>query len=115
MRGVKEYLEKKLANIDELDGDIEVIKVNVQIDHVHLIMVIPPRLSVSSVVGYMKAYTGKRLKEKFGYLGRTYPTKSGIWSRGYCVSTFGMSEKVIHDYVEHQAKQDNGQLTFTLG
>ena len=48
VKGVKQYAEKIFRNIEDLDGDIEVIKTNVQIDHVHMIVVIPPRLSISN-------------------------------------------------------------------
>lgn len=52
VKGIKEYLEKVIMNLDELDEDIEVEKVNVQEDHVHIIMVIPPRVSVAQVVQF---------------------------------------------------------------
>ena len=113
MKGVKEYFEKKIRGIG-LDPDIEVVKVNAQPDHVHLVIVIPPRVSVAEVVQYMKSQTGSLLKAKFPFLQHLFTGREGVWSRGYCVSGMGMDEKEILAYVEHQGKEDRGQLKLTL-
>ena len=110
VKGVKEYLEKMLMHMEELDTDIEVKKVNVQDDHVHVVVVIPPRVSVASVDQYMKSHTGKKLKDKFEFMKKAIFGRGGIWSRGYCVSSIGLNEKAILSYVEHQGKDDSGQL-----
>ena len=65
LKGVQEYLEKLFTNMDGLDEDIEVRKANVQKDHIHIVVVIPPRVSVANVIKYMKSLSGKKLKEKF--------------------------------------------------
>ena len=113
VKGVKEYFEKKIYSIG-LNGDIEVIKVNAQLDHIHLVIVIPPRISVAEVVQYIKSQTGSLLKAKFLFLKHNFTGREGIWSRGYCVSGVGMSEKEILAYVEHQGKEDHGQLKIDL-
>ena len=100
-------------HVEGLDDDIEVMKVNVQVDHVHLVVMIPPRLSVAEVVQYMKSRSGKKLRERFGFI-RKAMRRGGIWSRGYCVSTVGMNEETILRYVEHQEKEDSGQLRLEL-
>ena len=115
IEGVKEYLEKLFKDMDGIDEDIEVRKVNVQKDHVHIIMVIPPRVSVASVIKYMKSQSGRKLKERFEFMKRVMYGRGGIWSRGYCVSTIGLNEKAIMDYVEYQYKEDTGQLKLELG
>ena len=97
-----------------MEEDIEVIKVNVQLDHIHLVVVIPPRVSVASVVQYMKSQTSKKLKEKFEFMRKAIYGRSGIWSRGYCVSSIGMDERTILAYVEYQDKEDRGQLKLDL-
>ena len=101
-------------HIFELDPDIEVIKVNVQDDHVHMVIVIPPRIAVANAIQFIKTRSAKALKVKFHFLHKTYSRKSGIWSRGYCVSCIGMDEKEILAYVEHQEKEDKGQLQLVL-
>ena len=75
-----------------------------------MVVVIPPRYAVARVVQYIKLQTAKALKAKFPFLQKTYMTREGIWSRGYCVSCIGLDEKEILAYVEHQEKEDNGQL-----
>ena len=114
VKGVKEYTAKTLSHIPELDPDIEVIKLSVQIDHVHMVIVIPPRIAVAEVVQYIKSQSAKKLKAKFPFLHKTYASKYGIWSRGYCVSCIGLNEKEILAYVTHQEKEDKGQLQLTL-
>ena len=113
-KGVKEYAEKLLSHIPELDPDIEVVKLNVQEDHVHMVVVIPPKYAVAHVVQYIKSHSAKVLKAKFPFLKKLYFSREGIWSRGYCVSSIGLNEKEILAYVEHQEKEDKGQLQLTF-
>ena len=101
-------------NLDGLDDDIEVLKVNVQIDHVHLVAIVPPRLSVARAIQYMKSQSAKKLRERFEFIQKAI-RRGGIWSRGYCISTVGMKEETILRYVEHQEKEDRGQLMFDFG
>ena len=110
VEGVKEFTVKLLSHIPELDPDIEVAKVNVQVDHVHMVIVIPPRYAVARVVQYIKIQSAKALKAKFPFLQKVYFSRGGLWSRGYCVSCIGLNEKEILAYVEHQEKEDRGQL-----
>ena len=110
VKGVREYREKVLFHVPELDPDIEVIKVNVQEDHIHMVVVIPPKYAVARVVQYIKSRSAKALKAKFPFLKKAYFSREGIWSRGYCVSSIGLNEKEILAYVEHQEKEDTGQL-----
>lgn len=116
VKGVKEYTEKLIMQLDTLDEDIEVKRVNVQEDHVHVVIIIPPRVSVARTVQFMKSQTGKKLREKFDYIDKAMRQKGrGMWSRGYCVSTIGLNEKMIMDYVKHQEKEDKGQLELVFG
>ena len=115
IKGVKEYLEKFLSNMNGLDEDIEVRKVNILEDHVHIVIVIPPRVSIANTVKYMKSISGVKLKEKFEFMKKAMHSRGGMWSRGYCVSTVGLNEKAIMDYVKYQYKEDTGQLELELG
>ena len=112
--GVKQYTEIILRNVPNLEPDIEVIQLNVQLDHVHMVIVIPPRVAVASVVQYLKSQSAKLLKARFPFLQKVYHTGDGIWSRGYCVSSIGLNEREILAYVEHQNHEDRGQLELTL-
>jgi len=112
--GVKEYTEKILSYIPEFYPDIEVVKLNVQEDHVHMVVVIPLRIAVADAIQFIKTQSAKKLKAKFPFMQKTYARKGGIWSRGYCVSRIGLNEKEILAYVKHQEKEDKGQLQLTL-
>jgi putative transposase len=113
--GVKQYLETVLKNLNGLESDIEVLKANVQPDHVHMVIIIPPRLAVASVIQFMKSQSAKRIRKRFAYLNKVLYSRGGIWSTGYCVSTVGMDEKTILAYVQYQAQEDTGQLQLELG
>ena len=112
--GVRQYAQKLLKSLDGLDPDIEVLKVNIPLDHVHMVIVIPPRVSVADAIQFIKSQSGKLLKAKFTFLEKVMWGRSGIWSRGYCVSTVGLNEKEILAYVAHQDKEDRGQLKLDL-
>src|SRR3989344_3504744 len=109
--GVKRYTEHLLTHLENLHPDIEVLKAKAPLDHVHVVLVIPPRVSVAEVVQFIKSQTGKRLKQEFPFLHKVFWGREGIWSRGYCVSTVGLNEKEILAYVEHQDRDDRGQQT----
>ena len=113
-RGVKDYARKLLAHLPDLTPDIEVIKLNVQEDHVHMVVVIPPRIAVAEVVSFLKTQSAKMLKAKFPFLNNVYLGQAGLWSRGYCVSSIGLNEKEILRYVQYQSREDSGQLRLTL-
>jgi len=114
VKGIKEYAQAVFAHIPGLDPDIEIIRVNIQKDHVHAVIVIPPRKAVADVVQYIKTYTAKVLPGKFPFLRKVYRGQDGIWSRGYCVTSLGLNEKEILRYVEYQTKDDMGQLLLPL-
>ena len=57
----------------------------------------------------------KKLKDKFEFMKKAIYGRTGIWSRGYCVSTIGLNEKAILDYVKYQSDDDKGQLKLDFG
>jgi len=114
VEGIKQYAEEILKHIPNIDPDIEVIKLNVQLDHIHMVAVIPPRISVAHAVQFIKTHSSHLIRAKFPFLKKVYRGQDGIWSRGYCVSTIGLNEKEILRYVEYQDKEDRGQLKLTL-
>ena len=92
----------------------EVVEQNIQVDHIHLLMMIPPKYAVSDVIGQIKQYTSSRLREKFAWLGKVYWKERVVWSPGYFVSTVGLDEKQITEYVRWQGHQDSGQAKLEL-
>ncbi len=114
-KGVDKYLEIKLDEIRKYYPEFEYVERNVQTDHVHLVISFPPKYSISQVVTIIKSNTGKALKEKFDFLKKLYYGREGIWSVGYFVSTVGLDEQMIRNYVKYQEKEDLGQAKLEIG
>ncbi len=112
--GVKSYLIKLFPKVMEQLPGCEIIKCNIQVDHIHLVMIIPPRYAVSVVVGKMKGITSSELRKKFEWLKKRYWKENIVWSPGYFVSTVGIEEEKVLKYVEYQERQDSGQAKLEL-
>lgn len=112
--GVAEYLEIKLDEVRKYHPEIEYLEKNIQKDHIHLLVSFPPKYSISEVVGIIKQNTGRELKNKFDFIRRTYYGRGGIWSVGYFVSTVGLDEKIIRNYIKYQQEEDSGQAKLGL-
>ena len=74
-----------------------------------MIMIIPPRYSVSDIIGQLKAQSASNLRKKFTWLSKVYWKENIVWSPGYFVSTVGIDEVSIIKYVQFQKSQDLGQ------
>lgn len=72
-------------------------------DHVHMLISIPPKYSVSQVVGYIKGKSAIHIARAYMGRGKNY-TGMSFWARGYFVSTVGRDEKVIREYIQNQEK-----------
>ena len=107
--GSRVYLRKLFPKILRSLPGCEIIEYNIQVDHIHIIMIIPPKYSVSDVIGQIKAQTASRLRKKFSWLSKVYWKENIVWSPGYFVSTVGIDEKSIIKYVQFQESQDLGQ------
>jgi len=79
-------------------------------DHLHMLMTIPPKYSISSVMGRLKSQLSSKMRKFFPWLGKVYWNENIVWSPGYFVSSVGLDEETIRKYVEHQGQQDSGQL-----
>ena len=109
--GVGKYFEKVMRNyLEEKYPDVYVEELSVQVDHVHMMVVIPPKYAVSSIVGGIKSKTSLRMKKEFGFMG----SSKQVWSIGYFVSTVGMNETVIRKYIQNQEDQDKGRAKLAL-
>ena len=77
-------------------------------DHIHMLLSIPPRYSVAMTVGYLKCKSAIRIHRE---LAKTQGTLFGrsFWSRGYCVSTVGLDEAMIRQYIRDQDKTDGDE------
>jgi putative transposase len=84
---------------------VELLEGHAMPDHIHLVLSVPPKYSLAMVVGYLKGKSAIQLHRqllgvKQGFTGKHF------WSRGYCVSTVGLDEKMIRAYVRNQEKID---------
>jgi len=112
--GIFAYFSIKLKEITKYYPQIEFKEYNHDKDHIHLLVSIPPKISVGSAVRIIKANTAKGLKKKFPFLKDTYWGTDGIWSDGYFVSTIGINEQIIKNYINNQGKEDVGQAKLVL-
>jgi putative transposase len=83
----------------------EVLELNIQPDHVHLLAMVPPKVSISGYMGTIKGRTAIRVFNKFRELKRRY-WGNHFWAKGYCVDTVGLDETKIRRYVQFQEKQE---------
>ena len=82
-------------------------------DHVHLCLSIPPKYSVANTVGFLKGKSAIRIHRE--YLGRKRNfTGFHFWARGYCVSTVGLDEAVIREYIRNQEEEEKRQEQLNL-
>lgn len=84
----------------------EVVELNVQVDHVHLLALIPPKVSVSDFVGAVKGRTAIRILNKYKKLKQKPYWGNHFWTRGYCVDTVGLDEEKVRRYVRYQDDKD---------
>lgn len=112
-KGVKTYVERGLKEIIEYHPEVIIEKYNVQEDHVHLVIEIPPKYSVSSIVGKLKQNSSRKIRERFEWLDKVYG-RGVFWSPGYFSSTVGLDEEQIKKYVEFQDKVDRGEYQLKL-
>ncbi len=81
---------------------------------IHLLVSIPPKMSVGSVVRIIKSNTDRDLKKQYPFLKKCYFGTQSVWSDGYFVSTVGVNEAVIQRYIEYQGCEDLGQAWLDL-
>ena len=104
------YGEKKraigeiLRKLCEWKG-VNIIEAECCPDHIHMLVEIPPKLSVASFVGYLKGKSSLMIYEQFEELKFKYRNRE-FWCRGYYVDTAGKTAKKIAEYIQHQLEED---------
>ena len=92
---------------------VEIIEGEVCADHVHLLLAIPPKMSVSSFVGYLKGKSSLMLFQRFCNIKFAYRNRE-FWCKGYYVDTVGKNTKVIKEYISNQLKHDQEEDQLSL-
>jgi len=91
----------------------ELVELNVQEDHVHLLVKVPPKVSISKLMGIVKGKTALQIFRQFSYLKDRPYWGNHFWAKGYCVHTVGVDAEMIRLYVKHQEKvEKNLELKF---
>jgi putative transposase len=104
------YVKREIYTLCSHKDEVEVIEANVQADHIHLVLAIPPKYAVSNIMGYLKGKLAIRVFNRHEHLRQRY--RGGrLWSRGYCVSTVGLDEEKIRKYVKWQEEKDKQDET----
>ena len=102
---IKEMVEHDIRSLCEWKECI-IEELNVQIDHVHLVVSIPPKYSVSYVMGFLKGKTAIKLFGKFPELKKKPYWGNHFWSGGYFVDTVGISMDQVKRYVKYQEEEE---------
>ena len=91
---------------------VNIINAEVCLEHIHMMIEIPPKMSVSSFMGYLKGKSSLMIYEKWGNMKYKYRNRE-FWCRGYYVDTVGKNTKAISEHIRNQLKEDElgNQLT----
>ncbi|MFG5704624.1 IS200/IS605 family transposase, partial [Enterococcus faecalis] len=92
---------RKLCEMKE----VEIIEAHAMPDHIHMLVRIPPKLSVSGFMGFLKGRSAVIIHERHANLKYNYGNRS-FWSKGYYVSTVGLNQKTIAKYIREQEAED---------
>ena len=108
---IKQDIGKMLRELCERKG-IEIIEAECCKDHIHMLVRIPPKYSVSEIMGYLKGKSSLMIFDKYANLKYKYGNRH-FWCRGYYVDTVGKNAKKIEEYIRKQLQEDiaNDQLS----
>ena len=115
----KIFYEEKRLDVGEILRElckwkgVNIIEAEVCPDHVHMLLEIPPKMSVSSFMGFLKGKSSLMIYEKFGNMKYKYRNRE-FWCRGYYVDTAGKNAKKIQEYIQKQLKEDQLGEQLTL-
>jgi putative transposase len=102
---VGRFVDRQLYQLLGQKEQVQVLECNVQPDHVHMVVEVPPKFSVSDLMGFLKGKLALKVFKQDPHFGRQYWGRH-LWSRGYCVSTIGLDEEKIREYVRWQEKKE---------
>ena len=102
---IGEYSRREIYSLLKQKELVEVLELNIQPEHIHAILSIPPKYSVSSIMGFLKGRLALSLFRRYERIGKRFWGRH-LWSRGYCVSTIGLNEDQIRKYVQWQEKKE---------
>ena len=101
---LKVDIGKIIRKLCEQKG-VEIIEANLCPDHIHMLVSIPPKMSVSSFVGYLKGKSSLMIFDRHANMKYRYGNRK-FWCKGYYVDTVGRNKKVIQEYIKNQLQED---------
>ena len=104
---LRKDIGKILRGLCEQQG-VELVEGHAMADHVHLCLSIPPKYSVANTAGFLKGKSAIRIFRDYLQVKRNF-TGRHFWARGYCVSTVGLDEQMIREYIKNQEREEKRQ------
>ena len=93
--------------------NVEIIEAEACIDHIHMLVSIPPHISISQFMGYLKGKSSLMIFDRHANLKYKYGSRN-FWCRGYYVDTVGKNKKVIAEYIRNQLEEDYAKDQITM-
>jgi putative transposase len=109
---IKVDIGKILRQLCQQKG-VEIIEAELCKDHIHMLISIPPKYSVSQIMGYLKGKSSLMIFEKYANLKYKYGSRH-FWCRGYYVDTVGKNKKAIEEYIRNQLVEDEMMDQMTM-
>jgi putative transposase len=112
--GAKREALKQILHTLANQKDCKIVEGYLMPDHVHMLIEIPPKIAVSSIVGFLKGKSAIIMAREFGGKQRNFNGEN-FWAKGYAVSTVGFEKSVVKQYIQDQEKEDSrlsGQGSF---
>ena len=101
---IRQDIGQMLRKLCDYKG-VEIIEAESGVDHIHMLLSIPPKYSVAQIMGYLKGKSSLMIFEKYANLKYKYGNRH-FWCRGYYVSTVGANKKAIQEYIKNQLQED---------
>ena len=102
---IKQDVGQMLRKLCEYKG-VEIIEAEACKDHIHMLVSIPPYISIAQFMGFLKGKSTLMIFDRHANLKYKYGGRS-FWCRGYYVDTVGKNERIIQDYIRNQLEEDN--------
>lgn len=112
--GVCGYIRRLMPKLLRSMPGVIMEQIGFDQDHAHIVMTIPPKYAIADIMRVLKNQTTSLLRKKFDWLKNVFWAENIFWSPGYFVSSVGIDKATILRYVEHQGRQDAGQLRMEL-
>ena len=93
--------------------DVEIIEAHAMSDHIHMLLMIPPKMAVSTFMGYLKGKSSLMIFERHANLKYKYGNRN-FWAKGYFVSTVGLKDEVVREYIRNQEAEDMAEDKINL-